>query len=271
MLLPMRLAVVVALAGHALACTSPPPSSPDGGLGDAPAPTPDAPAGPARLDVAGCAGLLDLVAPVTSCGDTTARGSCSALVDAPSFEELGAYSACDAAALAAGGVTTVRLEPPIVVDAVDCEGMTLRPRAGGDVRIHFGRVARAVELAANALFSSATITAAVVGGACTRSLSLEGVGAPIELHDVPATGGTVTSGWLPAMRLTPMPGAACPELGRLCVASDFVGFALDPCGGSAVPLGGCGDAIGAGFAGAAACGGRIHFALFPTPYARICH
>ena len=209
-----------------------------------------------------------------SCDDAvTAAPACERLLDVPSFAETTAPSICDAAAAAADGVATERLEAPIEIRDVSCNGMTLRTRTG-DVRVSFGDVAQAAHLMANALVTGVVLTARVEAGECAHTLILEG--APtrlvIELHDVAATGGTVTSRWLGDARLAPIGSslASCPALERVCVSRALSAFAIDACGGSSLPVGSCGDDFGAGFAGASSCGDRIHFAIFPTYYERIC-
>jgi hypothetical protein len=44
-----------------------------------------------------------------------------------------------------------------------------------------------------------------------------------------------------------------------------------PCGWSALPVGGCGDAIGTAYVGSPSCGGPLRAAIFTQTLTRICH
>lgn len=229
-----------------------------------------------RLDVATCPGLALANASVMGCDTAGATAPfCDRVLDVPSFTTTADSALCDDASAAVDGVATMRFDVALEVSDVSCAGMTIGA-SGATARVVFGDLLQAADLAANAPIRAFVLTARVEGGECTRTLVLENPGAVpgIELHDVPATGGTVTSQWLDGMHVAPVtaPLASCPDLGRVCVSqAAAVSFALDPCGGAGLPIGGCGDPVGAGFAGASSCGGRIHFAIFPTYYVRVCH
>lgn len=248
----------------ALGCWSAPgPEVDAGATGDAP---PEIDATARRLDVGGCHGLVERAATLSACSDGSTT-ACEVMLDAPSFD-----STAICAAAAASGEAMERLEGPLAFEGVDCSGMTLRSRAG-ELAIRFGDVRSAADLLANATITDAVVSARVEGGVCTALLSLADGGSSIELHDLPSGGGTLLGGWLGDVRAEPIssPSGSCPAMDRLCFDTAPTGFAMSPCGGNSLPIGGCGDAMGAGYLGAASCGGRIHFAIFSTPYVRICH
>jgi hypothetical protein len=262
---------------------------PDGGPTDA---GPDAPPDGGRVPVVECPDLVHSSGAFVGSG-TPENGypiQCERLLDAPSFVELG-----DTPVLCDGAVEhdlTLTVPTPIEIADVDCEGMTLRGETGS-FRVRFGDSAGVAAQVANLTVDHLVAGARVRDGRCTRFLSIFAApDAPrygwTDILDFPPEGGEL---WLDDaegsreprwLRVTPVAGSAapCTSLRSACIEGTVVAgggaiaegtFAIEPCGGTWLPLAGCGDGAFTAVVGSDACGGRLHAMFSPAYYVPICH
>jgi hypothetical protein len=211
--------------------------------------------------------------------------TCEALVEAPTFEELGTEPLCDLARRSTSGSFRDELVGALHVDAT-CEGTSFLV-GGHGYRVDPNRHTLATLLVASEDVARVVADARITeGGDCVRRLRVElGDGGGLDILDLPSTGGTVTmqpasDGSTRSLTLTPIPigGTPCPTSAWVCVTGDMPfafadpsGRAFAPCGTSILPPEGCGTEIGGAIIGSASCGARLHAALFDRSFFPDCH
>lgn len=230
------------------------------------------------LDVGACPGLGVPRAPAASAGCGVV-GSCAALIDAPTFSNRFEGTGECHAAREAGGALRYVFGGPLEIEA-SCADVLISQGIEGYF-VHFGGHALAAEQLVAARPTRMIFEARTEGESCTRRLSIElERGGMIELLDLPPDGATVPlergSSGPRDLTITTLatPDDACAR-SAVCVSGDLFGTSVDftayACGAASLPIGGCGDPIGIGIVGRAACGARISAAFFTSGAVPICH